>query len=598
MKATVRIGGASGFWGDSAHGVAQLVKSGKVDYLILDYLAELTMSIMAKLRERDPNAGYATDFVSEALPGLLPEIARSGIKVVTNAGGMNPKACADALQKLIASQGLSLRVGTVEEDAMHLVPEVRALGIRSVEGDVALPDSVTSFNAYTGAFALARALELGADIVIAGRCADSALALAPLIHEFGWNETDFDKLASGSMAGHLIECGTQATGGLFTDWRDVPGRADLGYPIAECLPDGTFELYKPDDTGGLINRLVVAEQFLYEVGDPQSYLLPDVTCDLTEVTIDQVGPDRVRFAGFRGRAPTDTFRANATFEDGYRCTTTLTIVGHEAVAKAEAMSSWIIERMRLLFRERNYGDFDDVCSELLGSERATFGAAAGGNGAREVILRLSVRHQEEDALKLFAKEIAPFGCSGPPGTTGFSARPKPQKTYRVLSFLIPKTLVNERITVGGVREVRENTMSGGQAIGAAKITLPPKPENPSGAICRVPLFKLAVARSGDKGDTSNIAIIARKPEYFAWLVHELTPQMVKDHFAHLVAGKVEAYFAPAAGAINFLLQGALAGGGSTSLRNDALGKSFGQVLLSMEIDVPAQWVQSPATLVA
>jgi hypothetical protein len=598
MKSAVRIGGASGFWGDSALGIAQLVTSGDVDYVVLDYLAELTMSIMAKLRERNPNAGYATDFVGEALPNVLPEIAKRGIKILTNAGGMNPKACAAALEKLIASQGLSMRVGTVEEDAMHLVPEVRALGIRSVEGDFALPENVTSFNAYTGAFALARALELGADIVIAGRCADSALALAPLIHEFGWAETDYDKLAAGSMAGHLIECGTQATGGLFTDWRDVPGRANLGYPIAECRPDGSFELFKPRNTGGLINRLVAAEQFLYEVGDPQSYLLPDVTCDLTDVTIDQVGTDRVRLAGFKGRTPTDTFRANATFEDGFRCTATLTIVGHEAVAKAEAMATWMTERMRLLFRDRNYGDFDDVCAEVLGSEQATFGAHAGAQGAREVTLRLSVRHQEEDALKLFAKEIAPFGTSGAPGTTGFSARPKPQKTYRVLSLLIPKTLIDERITVGDTSEVHKNAAPVELSERPTRPELPARPSNPSGATRTVPLYEVAVARSGDKGDTSNIAVIARNPEVFAWLAHELTPAKVKAHFAHLVTGEVEAYLAPGAGAINFLLRGALAGGGSTSLRNDALGKAFGQVLLSIEVDVPAHWVQSPTALVA
>src|SRR4051812_13405305 len=285
----VRIGGASGFWGDSMVGAPQLVASGMIDYLVFDYLAETTMAILAAARARKPELGYATDFVDSAMRQVLPEVMRRGIRVIANAGGINPQGCADALRALADSLGLAPRIAVVEgDDVSALMPALRDEGTCDLSTGEPLPASVLSANAYLGALPVAAALAGGAQIVITGRCVDSAVTLGALIHEFGWSPQDYDRLAGGSLAGHIIECGCQATGGLFTDWEQVPDWAHMGYPIIECAVDGSFELTKAPGTGGLIHRAAVIEQLLYEIGNPATYLLPDVSCDFREVRVEQV----------------------------------------------------------------------------------------------------------------------------------------------------------------------------------------------------------------------------------------------------------------------------------------------------------------------
>jgi len=304
---TVRIGSCSGFWGDSLDGARQLVDSGGIDYLVGDYLAEITMSLLVRARLKDPALGYTPDFI-EAVAPLLPEIARKGIRVVVNAGGLNPAGCAAALAQAASAAGVELRIAVVEGD--DLMPEVDAIRARApVEmfSGAAFPARAVSMNAYLGARPIAAALGAGAQVVITGRCVDSALALGPLLHEFGWSAADHDLLSAGSLAGHLIECGVQGTGGLFTDWDQVPGWADMGFPIAECRADGSFVIAKPEGTGGLVTPASVCEQMLYEIGDPGAYLLPDVTCDWTQVRFAQSGVDRVTVTGARGRAPTSLY---------------------------------------------------------------------------------------------------------------------------------------------------------------------------------------------------------------------------------------------------------------------------------------------------
>ena len=297
----VRIGGASGFWGDSRVAAPQLVRSGRIDYLVFDYLAETTMAILVGARAKQPELGYATDFVDVAMRSVLGELAARRIRVVSNAGGIHPRACVAALEAMIAAEGLALKVAVVEgDDVSAQVATLAAAGTRDMERGDALPERVLSANAYLGATPIAAALAAGADIVVTGRVVDSALALGPLVHEFGWGASDHDLLAAGSLVGHIIECGCQATGGLFTDWEAVPDWANIGYPIAECRADGTFRITKPDGTGGLIARGAVAEQLLYEIGDPGAYVLPDVVCDFRQVTIEQDGVDHVRVAGARG----------------------------------------------------------------------------------------------------------------------------------------------------------------------------------------------------------------------------------------------------------------------------------------------------------
>lgn len=586
-KATLRIGGASAFWGDSNRGVAQLVRKGNVDVLVFDYLAELTMSILASAKSKNPELGYATDFVT-ALTPLLAEIAARKTLVLSNAGGMNPQACARALRKAADAAGVALRIAVIEgDDLLPLEAEVQAAGVKEVFSGAPLPPGLTSMNAYLGAFPIVAALRRGADVVITGRCADSALALAALIHRFDWQATDYDRLAAGSLVGHILECTTQTTGGLFTDWWKVPGWDDMGYPIAECDAQGSFVLSKPAGTGGLIQPLVVAEQMLYEVTDPANYLLPDVSCDFTGVTITPAGDNQVRLSGARGHAPTSTYKVSGTWLDGYRLSSTLSFVGENAVPMGQRAVEAIVTRARRLIAEAGHGDFSEVCIEVLGSEISSYGERARPD-AREVVVRLAVRHLHAKALGILAAEIAPMGIAGAPGTTGFSGRPKAQPVFRLFSFLWEKTKFRIEVDLDGERSpvgpgpAASCVNNPGQRYAA--VALPP------GARRSLPLSAIAVARSGDKGDRAHVAVIARHPKFAALIGEQLTAQAVGQWFAHLAQGPVNRYEVPGVSAYNFVLEQALGGGGAASLRNDPLGKTFGQLLLSHPIEVPVEWI--------
>ena len=347
----VRIGGASGFWGDSMVGAPQLVNSGHIDYLVFDYLAETTMAILASARAKRPEFGYATDFVDIAMKEVLPGVMQGGIKVVANAGGINPRGCAAALQTLADSMGLQPRIAVVEGDDVNaMMPALREADTVDMFTGETLPERILSANAYLGALPVARALAEGADIVITGRGVDSAVTLGALIHEFGWSSEDYDRLAGGSLAGHIVECGCQATGGLHTDWESVPDWANIGYPILECRADGSFDVTTAPGTGGAILRAALAEQLLYEIGDPGAYLLPDVRCDFRSVRIEQLDVDRVRVSGAIGRPPTTDYKVSATAMDGYRCAGTLVVVGIDAAAKAQRTGEAIIARSRALLQ--------------------------------------------------------------------------------------------------------------------------------------------------------------------------------------------------------------------------------------------------------
>jgi hypothetical protein len=578
---TVRIGGGSGYWGDSVVGPVQLVRQGDVQYLMLEYLAELTMSILVRARKKDSELGYATDFVTDVMRLTLKDIVTKRIRVVTNAGGVNPAGCARSLAKLADELGVSVKIAVVEgDDLMPRMDQLRAADVRDMSTGEPLPASVASANAYLGAFPIARALDAGADIVITGRCVDSALALGPLIHEFGWHDDDFDLLAAGSLAGHLIECGTQATGGIHTDWKNVPDWANLGYPIAECHPDGSFVLTKPVGTGGLVNRLTTGEQLIYEVHDPASYLLPDVTVDLSQVRLTEVGKDRVLVEGARGRPPTGNVKVSATFSDGWRCTATRTIVGSEATAKAERLAHELFAKCERLLAEMGLPPYVETCAEILGSERSSFGPLAQGSDSREVVLRVAVKHTDRRAASLFAREVAPFGTGGPPGITGSGGgRADPQPVLRIFSFVLAKDELHPTVSFLD-REAQAVPFNAAlpKALphSSAGVAPPGKPVGlPRGARLR----DLAVGRSGDKGNTSNIALIARDPAQLPVLWAQVTPDWVRQQLGHLVQGPIERYALPGPGAMNLVLQDALGGGGMASLRNDPLGKTLAHILL-------------------
>ena len=581
---TVRIGGASGFWGDSIEGAGQLVRRGNIDFLVFDYLAEITMSLLARIHARKPELGYVPDFIESVAP-LLGEIKRRGIRVVTNAGGVNPQACAAALKARAEAAGIALKIAVVAGD--NLLPQlddVRGQGTREMFSGAELPEKLMSANAYLGAQSVAAALDRGADVVITGRCVDSAVTLGALVHAFGWSWSDYDKLAQGSLAGHLIECSAQVTGGLFTDWRDVPGWDDMGMPIAECAGDGSFVITKPENTGGLISPLSVGEQMLYEIGDPATYILPDVVCDFRHVTIEEAGRDRARVSGARGRAPTPTLKVSATWHDGFRMMGTVTLAGLDAAAKAQRAGEAMLARASRLIAERKFEPFTETSLEVLGAE-ATYGASARPHAAqaREVVLKIGARHAQEKALEVLAREIAPAASSMAQGLTGFFAgRPGVQPVMRLFSFLWPKDKVTPKVSVDGEEFAVPFAASAPLGSSSASATVAAKQATDA----EVPLIALAVGRSGDKGNAANIGIIARRPDYLPWLRQALTAEAVHGFFAHAGVSKVERFDLPGTHAMNFLLHDALGGGGVASLRIDPQGKAFAQMLMDLPVGVP------------
>lgn len=577
VSRTVRIGGASGFWGDSSVGAPQLVALGKLDFLVFDYLAELTMSILAAARGKNPELGYATDFIQVTMKSILRDVASQGIRVISNAGGVNPRACAAALQTLAAEQGVPLKVAVVVGD-----------DVLALQAGSGAPGRLLTANAYLGALPIKAALDAGAQVVITGRCVDSAVTLGALMHSFGWTADDYDKLAQGSLAGHIIECGCQATGGLHTDWEDVPDWAHIGYPVLECAGDGSFVATKPEGTGGLVNTAVIAEQMLYEIGDPRRYLLPDVTCDFSNVRLEQLGEHRVRVSGARGLAPGPQYKVSATYMDGYRCNAQLTIVGMDAARKAQRTGEAILERTRELFARLGLPDYSRTRIEVLGSELAYFGPRAHTADVREAVLHLAVMHPKKEALEVFAREIAPAGTSWSPGTTGAGGRPSPSPAIRQYAFLVDKALLAPKVVLGD--ETLDVAVPAGQPPVPAPAAASAAPDPaPAGELVEVPLVRLAWGRSGDKGNHSNIGIIARRPEWLPLLRAQLTPAAVKAWLGHLVAGEVTRYDVPGIHALNFLCTEALDGGGMASLRNDPLGKGMAQILLGMPVRAPRAW---------
>jgi hypothetical protein len=566
----------------------QLVRGARIDYLVFDYLAEVTMSILASQRLKDPAAGYATDFVHITMKALLPDLISRKVRVVANAGGVNPLACRDALAKVAQALGVPLKIGVVLGDEISAqVPALRERDTREMYSGEAMPPTFVSVNAYLGAIPIARALDQGCDVVITGRCVDSAVTLGVLMHEFGWREDDHDRLAQGTLAGHLIECGAQCTGGLFTDWDQVPDWENIGFPIVEARADGSFIITKPEGTGGLVTPATVSEQLVYEIGDPRAYLVPDVTCDFTSVTFEQTGPHRVRVSGARGRAPTPTYKVSATFADGYRNMAVLVIGGQDAAAKARRTGEAILNRTSKMLASLGLPAYTETRIELLGAEDM-FGARARPD-AREVVLKIAVKCPSKASLDLFAREFAPAGTSMAPGTTGLmGGRPTPTPVIRLFSFLVDKSAVPVEIDVDGQRTAiaipRGADLAANEGPPARAFADAPKEDGR--ALRTVPLIRLAHGRSGDKGNKANVGVIARRPDYLPYLSAWLTPERVAQFFAHNNPTQVERFDLPGFGAMNFLLHDVLGGGGMASLRTDNLAKAFAQVLLTMPVEVP------------
>jgi hypothetical protein len=588
---SIRIGCASAFWGDTSTAAEQLVQHGKLDYLVFDYLAEVTMSILAVQRMKDPAQGYARDFVDVMTP-LLPTVKAQGMKVISNAGGMNVGACRDALTAAAEAAGISLRIAVVEGDDLTMRQgEFREAGITEMDTGAPFPGMLVSMNAYLGAPAVAEALRQGADVVITGRGVDSAVTLGPMLYEFGWDVRDYDKLAQGSLAGHIIECGAQCTGGNFTDWQTVAdGYENMGFPFIDVREDGSFIVGKPEGTGGAVNVATVGEQMLYEIGDPRAYLLPDVRCDFTTATLTQTGDDQVLVQGASGFAPPDTYKVSGTTPRGHRITSMFLMGGREAPQKAARVAQALIKKCETLFVSKGWGPFSETAVELLGAE-TMYGAnaRAGAAATREVVVKIAAKHKEKAALVLFSKELAQAATGMAPGLTGyFGGRPSVQPVVQLWSCKVPKRDVSITVDFEGQRT--PVVVDEGLPFDSTALPAQPAAEvwQPTADAVTVALIKLAVARSGDKGDHANIGVMARDPAYLPYLRAALTEQNVAAYFQHLIAanGSVSRWELPGSHSFNFLLRHALGGGGIASLRTDPQGKCFAQMLLDLDISVP------------
>lgn len=603
MAKVIKIGGAGGFLGDFSVSTPQLLRAGGLDYIILDYLAEATMAALGRMKSASPSEGYARDFTEWVWKDNLHELKAQGVRIVTNAGGVNPHACRARMEALAREAGLDFKIAVIDgDDLMGRLDDVAGRGLTEMFTGAPFPDTTKVFtaNAYLGGRPIAAALAAGADMVITGRVVDSALTLGPLMHEFGWRDADLDRLSAGSLAGHVIECGAQATGGLFTDWEEVPDWAHIGYPIIECHADGSFVVTKPKGTGGLVSPAAVAEQILYEVGDPQVYALPDVICDFAGVKVDADGPDRVRVTGAKGYPPSGSYKVCVTFADGARFLGAMPVVGRDAARKAERQAAAVLERVGEMMRDRNLPPFRDTRIEVLGAE-SSYGANArpGAQSTREVVCRVGAEHEDPAALQLMMREFASPTTSMSVGSTGwFGGQPTISPVSRVFSVLIPREDVPVIVDLKGA-QIPVKAERPAAPFTPAMVDRAPDGEEPAatGPAKTVPLIDLAWARSGDKGDAFNVGVIARRPEYLPWIRSALSEEVVKSWFAHEFEGaddpRVVRYEVPGLNALNFHCIQSLGGGQFASLRLDPLAKGKAQQLLDIEIPVPAEL--APAT---
>jgi Acyclic terpene utilisation family protein AtuA len=589
MPELIRIANAGGYWGDDLTQFKRQAELGPVDYVTLDFLAEITMSIMQKQRSRDPRSGYARDFVAQVAETLAVLVERD-IRVISNAGGVNPLACRGALLEMARGRGVDLDVAAVVgDDLLERLGELNAAGVTldDMESGAAFAgvrERVSSANAYYGAWPVVEALESGARIVVTGRCTDTGITLAPMIHAFGWQPGDWDRLAAGIVAGHIVECGAQSTGGNYTDWREVKRFETIGYPVIEVYEDGSFIVTKHPGTGGLVTVRTVKEQLVYEMGDPRGYITPDVVADFATIRLEPAGRDRVRVWGVRGRPAPPSLKVSASYFDGFKATGSIIISGPDAAAKARAFADLFWKRVGLRF--------DATHTELVG-QSACWGPLAPPSDPPEILLRLSVRDRDKDKLDAFAKMVPAVILSGPPGVAVTGGRPQSQEVVAYWPALVPRDHVKPRlVTRDGERTLDWPTPL--QPMG--KPAPLPREHWPvlkgSMKMVTAPLAELAHARSGDKGDTANIGVIARAPEVYPWLAKTLTAAVVKRRFKGICLGPVVRHEVPNLWALNFLLHESLGGGGTVSLRLDAQGKTLSHALLAMPVRVPRALVEA------
>jgi hypothetical protein len=582
---SIRIGNAGGYWGDDPEALRRQVRSGRLDYITTDFLAEVTMSVLQKQRSGNPELGYATDFLHQ-MREVLPDLAAAGTRIISNAGGINPPGCAQALARLCREKKVNIRIAVVEGDNLaDRLDELISQGVSLANMETGRPfaairERVQTANAYLGAPPVVKALEEEAAVVITGRVSDSGLTAAIPVHEFGWDLEDWDRLAAAVIAGHILECGAQASGGNLTDWEEVPSFLNMGYPVVELNADGTFHVTKPEGTGGIVNRKTITEQLVYEVADPANYMTPDVIADFTSIRLEEEGADRVRLWGFKGRSKPETVKVSVAYSYGFKAHGTLIVSGPAAARKSRVIADLLWRRLGL--------QFEETSTELVGLN-ACHQHLAPPTDPPEVLLRLGVRDPDRSLVEEFARHLPSLILNTVSGVAIVGARPRIQQVVAYWPCLVPAHFLTATVTVldtGQVFAVSWAPPKEKRAEAEEQAPEAPTPPAPSDQAVKAPLSQLCYGRSGDKGNTANIGVVARSPEIYAWLHQELTSSRVKNHFGDLCQGEVKRYDIPNLLAFNFVLQEALGGGGTVSLRIDPQGKTLSQALLRMELEVP------------
>lgn len=589
----IRIGNAQAFWGDRSSAAADLLRqTPQLDYLTMDYLAEVSMSILAQQRSKYPQLGYPQDFV-QVVGSLVDYWAAGGkCRLIANAGGLNPLGCANACKQMLESRGCrALKIGIVSGDDVLTILKTDSStptfsNLDDGRGLAEVQDRLITANAYLGCEGIVAALNQGADIVITGRVADPSMVLAACVHAFGWSLDDWDRLAQGTVAGHLLECGTQVSGGISTDWLSVPDPAHIGFPFVEIEPSGRCVVTKADRTGGRVTPETVKEQLVYEIGDPGRYISPDVQVSFLGIQVKQVGQNRVEVIGAKGSAKPSTLKVSATYRDGYRAAGSLTIIGHSASAKACRSAQVVQQRLAEAgwsYREWVVESLGCGCSIPLPN------GALDGDSDFETVLRIAVESEQQQAVEAFTQEMIPLVTAGAQGTTGYAeGRPRVHSVYRYWPCLIS----TEKATAKVEMVASDDTLSSRSQVAfwpsfqptsasvpkADTAGLQSNSSSPQNA--RPRLIEKAIGRSGDKGTGANVGILVRDPNDYQRLVRWLTVERVSNYFSGLQLSGVQRFEIANLGGLNFILRGALRKSG----RTDAQGKALAQALLAMPLD--------------
>jgi len=596
VKKKIRIGNAGGYWGDDLSALKRQLVGGPLDYITMDFLAEITMSILQRQKKQNPDLGYAIDFLTQ-LDECLPLIVRKNVTVISNAGGINPIGMGRRIIEMARKKKLDIKVGIVYgDDIVNHLYELTAAGERFTNMETGedffkVRSRISSANIYLGAEPVVKALEAGCQIVVTGRVTDTGLTLAPMIHEFGWAMDDWDKMAAGVVAGHIIECGAQASGGNISDWDEIKSFHNIGYPIIEMEPSGEFVATKHPGTGGLISEKTIKEQLVYEMGDPSNYISPDGVARFDTIQLKSDGKDRVRVFGIKGKPEPDHLKVSMSYEDGWKANGAVLVSGPDTDKKAKIIAD--------VFWKKLSHKYEATRTDMLGFG-SIWPASLRSCESSEILLRFAVRDHDLEKVKDFGKALSTLILSGPAGmavTTG--GRPKPSLVVAYWPALMHRSRVKAKVLVidtSGDEDFHEISFPiRVQALPPRDQAAPArrrKPPKSSAGLQTVKLSRICYARSGDKGDTCNIGVLARTPQIYDWLVNDLTAEKVRRFFRGITFGKVIRYELDNLHGLNFLLERTLGGGGTRSLMIDPQGKTLAQALLQMEVKMPETLLKS------